>query len=199
MHALYKVPSRLKDTLPTHIQGKADYHEYANHPESNSYVRRVGDYDLDLEFINRTWYIITWNKDEARYFVNPAQDILQNPHSHGLGTLDRPAPESVSASPIQYHPPAYREPEGISSEPEQEKNPADSPVTTSSEGKTPVKPKETADSPVATSSKEDAEKPKVKGYTKEELEDLQRSFARATLGPADMSGTATIATTITGT
>ena len=72
MHALYKVPSRLKDTLPAHIQGKAEYHEYANHLESNSYVRRIGDYDLDLEFINRTWYIVSWNKDKARYFVNLA-------------------------------------------------------------------------------------------------------------------------------
>ena len=70
---------------------------------------------------------------------------------------------------------------------------------TSSEGKTPIKQKGTADSPVATSIEENTAEPKRKGYTQEEIEALQRSFAKATLEPADMSGTATIATTITGT
>ena len=100
MHALNPVPPRHKNSLPVHIQGKADYNDYGVHTRSNSYSRKIGEYELDLEFINRTWYIITWNKGKDQYFVNPATDILQNPHYHGLRTLDQPAEGDSPVLPI---------------------------------------------------------------------------------------------------
>ena len=118
--------------------------------------------------------------------MNPSYDYIISPSSIGLGTLDEPyrtpEPEKEESSDSQVSvasPLEYRDPEPIASRSEQAPGPDNSPITCSSEEQTPV----------------------IQKGTREwhEAEEVTQKVRFLTLGPADMSGTATTATTITGT
>jgi hypothetical protein len=84
----YIVRTRRSDNLPPHIKGKAIYHEW-QHAAANCYEVAYGGQTRDIEFINRHWYWINWDKDrgvDGAYTINPAYNFILAPKEYGLGT-----------------------------------------------------------------------------------------------------------------
>jgi hypothetical protein len=79
--------NRTTDDLPTEIQGKAFWLESRTEGRS-AYHLKEGLYTYPVEYINRTWYKISWTIDEC-YEVS-REDEIKDPHESGLGTKSQP-------------------------------------------------------------------------------------------------------------
>jgi hypothetical protein len=75
--------NRTTDDLPTEIQGKAFWLESQTEGRS-AYHLKEGLYTYPVEYINGTWYKISWTIDEC-YEVS-REDEIKDPHESGLGT-----------------------------------------------------------------------------------------------------------------
>jgi hypothetical protein len=74
--------NRTTDDLPTEIQGKAYWLESRTEGRS-AYHLREGLYTYPVEYINGTWYRISWTIDEC-YEVSREDEII-DPQEKGLG------------------------------------------------------------------------------------------------------------------
>jgi hypothetical protein len=79
--------NRTTDDLPTEIQGRAFWQESQTEGRS-AYHLREGLYTYPVEYINGTWYKISWTIDEC-YEVSREDEII-NLQEKGLGTKNRP-------------------------------------------------------------------------------------------------------------
>jgi hypothetical protein len=79
--------NRTTDDLPTEIQGKAFWLESRTEGRS-AYHLREGLYTYPVEYINGTWYRISWTIDQC-YEVS-REDKIEDPQKSGLGTKSQP-------------------------------------------------------------------------------------------------------------
>jgi hypothetical protein len=79
--------NRTADDLPLEIQGKAFWLESQTEGRS-AYHLRDGLYTYPVEYINGTWYKISWTIDQC-YEVS-REDKIKDPQELGLGTKNQP-------------------------------------------------------------------------------------------------------------
>jgi hypothetical protein len=79
--------NRTSDDLPSEIQGKAFWLESQTEGRS-AYHLRDGLYTYPVEYINGTWYRISWTIDQC-YEVS-REDEIKDPQELGLGVKNQP-------------------------------------------------------------------------------------------------------------
>jgi hypothetical protein len=79
--------NRTTDDLPLEIQGKAFWLESRTEGQS-AYHLRDGLYTYPVEYINGTWYRISWTIDQC-YEVS-REDKIEDPQKLGLGIKNQP-------------------------------------------------------------------------------------------------------------
>jgi hypothetical protein len=79
--------NRTTDDLPAEIQGKAFWLESQTEGRS-AYHLREGLYTYPVEYINGTWYRISWTIDQC-YEVS-REDEIKDPQKLGLGIKNQP-------------------------------------------------------------------------------------------------------------
>ena len=79
--------NRTTDDLPLEIQGKAFWLESRTEGRS-AYHLKDGLYTYPVEYINGTWYKISWTIDQC-YEVS-REDEIEDPQESGLGTKNQP-------------------------------------------------------------------------------------------------------------
>jgi hypothetical protein len=86
----YLVHTQKSNNLLKHIKGREIYHKW-QYTNANCYEILYRGQLLEVEFINRHWYWLDWNKQRGKhggYTINPAYDFIITLKEYRLGTKE---------------------------------------------------------------------------------------------------------------